>query len=365
MGTGGGGLMARIELERATVISGRTRRLDDVSLAVAQGDFVGIVGPSGSGKSTLLRTVAGLERLASGAIRFDGLDVTAASPGERDVGLVFQEPALLGHLSVRRNVSFPLDVRRRDPEEIRKRVDAEVRALRIEELMRRRPAHLSHGEQQMVQIGRALVRTCRVLLLDEPFAALDEPLRYRMRAEIGMLQEGYGVTTLMSTNDPVDVATLARSVVVLHDGRVIQAGPTTVVRRSPASLGAAAATGSLSMIEMAVVADREGFWLMREDPRGGELVRIRVWTPGLAAHVGSTVVVGVRPEHLVVAATGSVPATIERRVPVPTDSVQCSVAGRLVTAMVEPGVAVSRGDQIRLRLDHLTVFDPATDLAIT
>lgn len=356
--------MARVELERATVISGRTRRLDDVSLAVAQGDFVGVVGPSGSGKSTLLRTVAGLERLASGAIRFDGLDVTTSSPGERDVSLVFQEPALLGHLSVRRNVSFPLDVRRRDPEEIRNRVDAEVRALRIGELMHRNPAHLSHGEQQMVQIGRALVRTSRVLLLDEPFASLDEPLRYRMRAEIGMLQEGYGVTTLMSTNDPLDVATLAKSVVVLHDGRIVQAGPAAVVRRSPASLGAAAATGSLTVIEMTVVADREGFWLMREDPRGGELVRIRAWTPSLAGYVGSNVVVGVRPHDLLVNETGAIPATVERRIPVPTGSVQCSVAGTLVTGTIEPGSAVASGDQVRLRLDHLTVFDPETDLAI-
>ncbi len=356
--------MAWIELERATVISGRTRRLDDVSLAVAEGDFVGVVGPSGSGKSTLLRTVAGLERLASGSIRLAGVDVTTSSPGERDVSLVFQEPALLGHLSVRRNVSFPLDVRRRDPEEIRNRVDAEVRALRIEELMHRHPNELSHGEQQMVQIGRALVRTPRVLLLDEPFASLDEQLRYRMRAEIAMLQEGYGVTTLMSTNDPLDVARLARTVVVMHDGRIVQAGPTDVVRRSPASLGAAAATGSLSVIEMTVVADREGFWLMREDPRGGELVRIRAWTPSLAGYVGSTVAVGVRPQDLLVTETGAIPATVERRIPIPPGNVQCSVAGAVLMAMSDPSTTVASGDAVRLRLDHLVVFDRVTDLAI-
>jgi multiple sugar transport system ATP-binding protein len=357
--------MARIELERATVISGRTRRLDDVSLAVAEGDFVGVVGASGSGKSTLLRAIGGLERLASGTIRFDGVDVTTSRPGERDVSLVFQEPALLGHLNARRNVSFPLDVRHRDREEIRNRVDAEVRALRIEELMHRNPSQLSHGEQQMVQIGRALVRTPRVLLLDEPFASLDEPLRHRMRAEIGMLQEGYGVTTLMSTNDPLDVVTLAKSVVVVHDGRIVQVGPTAAVRRSPVSLVAAAATGHLSVVEMTVVGDREGFWLMREDPRGGELVRIRAWTPGLARYVGSTVVVGVRPEHLVVHATGTIPATVERRIPVPTGSVQCSVAGALLMATTDPSTTVASGDAVHLRIDHLVAFDRATDLAIT
>ena len=357
--------MAAIELERARVVSGGARRLDDVSLAVADGDFVAIVGASGSGKTTLLRTVAGLDSLASGSIRFDGTDVTASSPGERDVSVVFQEPALLGHLNVRRNVSFPLDVRHRDREEIRNRVDAEVRALRIEELMNRHPNELSHGEQQMVQIGRALVHMPRVLLLDEPFAALDEPLRHRMRAEIGMLQEGYGVTTLMSTNDPLDVASLARSVVVIQEGRLAQVGPTAGVRRSPATLVAAAATGWLSLVETTVVADREGFWLVRDDPRGGEQVRIRAWASGLAAHVGSAVVVGVRPEDLVVTSSGSIPAVVERRLPVPTGAVQCEVAGALLMASTDPSTPVASGDAVQLRIDHLVVFDPTTDFAIT
>ena len=267
--------MASVELVRVSLRTGRVVRLDDVSLAVPNGDFVGVVGGSGSGKSTLLRAIAGLEQPTSGLIRIDGRDVTRATPGERDVGMVFQEPALLGHLSVRRNVSFPLDVRRRDADDIRRRVDAEVRALHIERLLVRRPDELSQGEQQMVQIARALVRVPRVLLLDEPFASLDEQLRHRMRAEIAMLQEGYGVTTLMSTNDPLDVMTLVSTLIVLDEGRLVQFGDTAWIRRSPASLPAAAATGPLSLVEMTVVADGRGFWLVRDDPAGGETVRIR------------------------------------------------------------------------------------------
>jgi ABC-type sugar transport system ATPase subunit len=353
--------MAEVELERVTL---RDSRLDDVSLVIPDGAFVGVVGASGSGKSSLLRTIAGLDKPASGQIRFDDRDVTDVAPGGRDVGMVFQEPALLGHLSVRRNVSFPLDVRRREAEDIRQRVDAEVRALHIEQLLMRRPNTLSHGEQQMVQIARALVRVPHVLLLDEPFAALDEQLRHRMRAEIAVLQDGYGVTTLMSTNDPLDVTTLTSLLVVLDEGRLVQFGDTAWVRRSPATLLAAAATGSLSLLPMTVAADREGFWLVREDPGGGELVRVRAWSPALNEYVGSLVTVGVRPDDLVVSDHGAIPAIVERRLPIPAGGVQCAVAGVPVMATTD-GADVVAGQRVRLRLDHLAVFDKLTGTTIT
>ena len=356
--------MASIELVRVSLRTANVARLDDVSLGVASGDFVGVVGGSGSGKSTLLRAVAGLERPTSGVIRIDGRDVTRATPGERDVGMVFQEPALFGHLSVRRNVSFPLDVRRRDADDIRRRVDAEARALRIEELLVRNPNELSRGEQQMVQIARALVRVPEVLLLDEPFASLDEQLRHRMRAEIAILQEGYGVTTLMSTNDPLDVMTLTSTLIVLDEGRVVQFGETASIRRSPATILAAATTGSISLMDMTVVAESEGFWLIRADPAGGELVRIRAWAPALAAHAGSPVVVGIRPEHLVVSDRGSIAAIVERWLPHPTGAVRGVVAGAPLTATTN-GVVVTAGDAVRLRIDHMVVFDKLTGVAIT
>jgi ABC-type sugar transport system ATPase subunit len=355
--------MASIELVRVSLRTGSVLRLDDVSLEIASGDFVGVVGGSGSGKSTLLRAIAGLESPTNGMIRFDGRDVTRATPRERDVGMVFQDPALLGHLSVRRNVSFPLDVRRRDADDIRQRVDAEARALHIEELLVRKPGELAHGEHQMVQIARALVRVPEVLLLDEPFAALDEQTRHRMRAEIALLQDGYGVTTLMSTNDPLDVMGLTSTLIVLDEGRLVQFGDTDWIRRSPATMSAAAATGPLSLVEMTVVADGQGFWLMREDPAGGELVRLRAWAPALAAHAGSSVTVGIRPEHLVVAERGSIPAIVERRVPIPTDSAVCRVAGAPLIVTTK-GAAVADGDAIRLRVDHMVVFDKLTGIAI-
>ena len=356
--------MAGIEFIQVTVRSGRTVRLHDVTVSIPDGEFVAVVGGSGSGKSTVLRTIAGLDRVASGVVRMNGRDVTGAAPGERDVAMVFQRSALIGHLDVRRNVSFPLDVRRHDAADIRRRVDAETRALHIEDLLERAPAQLSAGEQQMVQIARALVRVPTVLLLDEPFSSLDDTLRRRMRSEISMLQAGYGVTTVMATNDVDDVRALSSMVVVLDEGRLVQSGPTATVYRSPSTLLAAIVTGPLSQLEMTVVADRSGFWLLREDPAGGELVRLRVWQPGLTSYVGDTVVVAVRPDDVVIVDHGAVPAVVSRVLPAQFGGVQCSVAGAHVTVMSAPGAPPSIGDAVRLRVDHPMLFDRVTGAAI-
>lgn len=356
--------MASLVLDRVVVEGAARRRLDEVSIDVDDGDFIGVIGGSGSGKTTLLRAVAGLDRVISGHVRIGGRDMTRDEPRDRDVGMVFQAPALIGHLSARRNVSFPLEVRRHDADEIRNRVDAEARALHIERLLEREPSTLSYGEQQLVQIARALVRAPRLLLLDEPFASLDEHLRSRMRAEIALLQAGYGVTTLMATNDPADVMSLTTSLVVLDEGRVVQHGATSLVRESPATLTAAAATGSLSLIDMTVVADGTGYWLVREDPRGGEPVRIRVWSPAYRAHVGSVVTVAFRPEQLVVSPTGAIPAIVERRLPISRGGVRCSVAGASLMVTAEHAGGLTQGDAVRLRIDHLVAFDKLTDTAI-
>ncbi len=356
--------MATVDFHHVTVRSGRTTRLDDVTMSVPDGALLAVVGASGSGKTSLLRAVAGLDALDRGRVRLDGRDITALDPGEREVGMVFQSPALIGHLSARRNVSFPLDVRRMEAEEIRKRVDAEVRALHIEGLMERDPATLSAGEQQMVQIARALVRVPTVLLLDEPFASLDDQLGRRMRAEMALLQSGYGVTTLMATNDCDDVEALAGLVAVLDDGRLVQFGDTAAVRRNPVNLLAAVATGHLSLIEMTVIAEQRGFWLVREDPAGGELVRIRSWASGLVAHVGTTVTVGVRPQDVEIGDTGTIPATVASTAYLGAGGVTCTVAGVHVAVAAPVGPRPAIGSAVRLRLHHHVAFERIGDRTI-
>jgi ABC-type sugar transport system ATPase subunit len=356
--------MAAVDLDHVTVRSGTTIRLSEVTMSIGNGAVVAVVGGSGSGKTSLLRAVAGLDPIDRGSVRFDGRDVTHWAPGEREVGMVFQSPALIGHLSVRRNVSFPLDIRRLAVEEIRQRVDAEVRALHIEELMGRDPSTLSVGEQQMVQIARALVRVPQVLLLDEPFASLDDLLRRRMRAEVAMLQAGYGVTTLVATNDCADVEALAGVVAVLDDGRLVQVAETAAVRRFPASMWAAVATGPLSLIEMTVIAEQRGFWLQREDPAGGELVRLRSWAGALAGYVGQRVTVGIRPEDVEVSDTGSIPAIVERTAQFGAGGITCAVAGASVTVTAPSGQRPAIGSAVRLRLHHHVVFDRLDDRTI-
>ncbi len=355
--------MGAVDLVHVSVDIGGERVLRDVSIDVPDGELVAIVGPSGSGKTTALRVVAGLAAASAGTVRIGGADVTGEPPAARDVGMVFQQPALFPNRNVRRNVSFPLEVRRQAVAEIRRRVEAEVRALHIEELLLRRPAQLSRGEAQMVQIARALVRVPTVLLLDEPFAALDAELRRRMRVEVGILQRGYGVTTLMTTNDPADVAALPDRIVVLDRGRIVQVGAHSEIHRSPATLNAAMTTGALSTIPVTVEADRDGFWLVRSDPAGGRAVRVRAWTPSLADRVGEKVMLGVRPDDVAIAAGGQLRGRVERVVPGAPPTVSCDIAGRPLWVRATKA-RVEVGDVIDLRLDHSSLFDATSGHAI-
>ena len=265
--------MASVSLTDVSVELGRDAVLDRISLDVDDGTFAAVVGPSGAGKSTLLRVIAGLVKPVSGSIRFGGVDITRVDPADRDIGMVFQTPALLPNRNVGRNVQFPLEIRRATADAIRDRVTAEARALRIEHLLRADPATLSRGEQQLVQIARTMVRTPRVLLLDEPFAPLDEHQRSRMRSEIRMLQRGYAVTTIMATNDPVDAMSLASMVIVLDGtpGRIVQFGTPHEVHDEPATLDVASATGPMWTLPVRVEPDGDGFWLVHAGAARAEL----------------------------------------------------------------------------------------------
>ncbi len=367
--------MVDVRIRNLAVEFGRETVLTDCQVTIPDGSFTAVVGPSGSGKSTLLRAIAGLTPIEHGRVEFGGHVVSSRDPAERNVGMVFQTPVLFPHRSVRRNVSFPLELRKQTLDSIRQSVDAESRAMHIEHLLSRGPRHLSRGEQQLVQIARTMVRRPSVLLLDEPFAPLDEHLRRRMRAEIMMLQAGYGVTTLMATNDPDDVSALATDVVVLGPidaaGEVggqatsrahtaVQAGSRATVFDEPVSIAAASAMGVIWRLDVRVEADHDGFWLTTPPDRGG--LRYRAWSPALRSHVGASVTVAVREGDFVIDERGDLDAVIDRVVPGPANSVMCRVGNRVVSASAGDKRVDSlvRDDRIRLRIRRFLIFDPRT-----
>jgi sulfate transport system ATP-binding protein len=217
---------------------GTFRALDDVSLEVPKGSLVALLGPSGSGKTTLLRIVAGLESPDSGAVHIDGVDATHAEPGERRIGLVFQHYALFRHMTVFENVAFGLRVlpraRRPREDEIRAKCTRLLRLVRLEDQAQRHPSQLSGGQRQRIALARALAVDPRVLLLDEPFGALDAGVRAELRGWLRRLHDEIGVTSLLVTHDQDEALSVADHVVVMNEGRVEEQGPPDAVYRAPA-----------------------------------------------------------------------------------------------------------------------------------
>ena len=348
--------MASLTLIGVDVSLDKTDVLKRVSVAVPDGSFVAVVGPSGAGKSTLLRAVAGLVPVRRGEVLINGVDVTMSRPGDRDVSMLFQDPALLSRRNVARNVGLPLELRRQTAAEIRTRVSAEARSLQIEHLLNSAPETLSRGEQQLVQIARALVRVPQLLVLDEPLASLDQPRRASLRSELRMLQRGYGVTTLMATNDPLDAVTLADLVVVLGDtpATVLQVGAPREVYANPVDLDAARTLGDLSTLPVLVSDDGDGFWLS-----SGSQLRLRAWQPALASYVGANVTLGLRSDDLHRDERGEVRAVLERIVPGSSSPLLCRIGERRVMAS-----GMADGDEVgatvALRVQSPLLFDPDT-----
>ena len=224
-----------IEARRITKRFGEFVALDDVSVDVPAGSLTALLGPSGSGKSTLLRIVAGLERPDGGEVWLDGEDVTRRTPQRRGVGFVFQHYAAFKHMTVRENVAFGLKIRRRPRSEIGPRVDELLELVQLSGLAKRYPAQLSGGQRQRMGLARALAVDPKVLLLDEPFGALDARVRKELRQWLRRLHDETHTTTVIVTHDQEEAMDVADRVVVMNAGRIEQAAPPRELYDSPAN----------------------------------------------------------------------------------------------------------------------------------
>jgi iron(III) transport system ATP-binding protein len=222
--------------------------VDAVDLDVEEGGFTCLIGPSGCGKTTLLRMLAGLETANAGSVEIEGRDVSAASPAERGVGMVFQSYALFPNMTVASNVGFGA-AKTLKRAELDAKVEALLRTVGLEGYDRRRPHELSGGQQQRVAIARALATEPRILLLDEPLSALDPLIRDQLRAELKALQRRLGVTTVMVTHDQAEALAVADTIAVMRSGRIEQVGSPETIYQEPASLFVAAFVGAANVLE--------------------------------------------------------------------------------------------------------------------
>jgi multiple sugar transport system ATP-binding protein len=284
--------MSRIVLDRISKLFGDdVVAVDDVSLEIADGEFMVLVGPSGCGKSTILRMIAGLEDVTAGEIMIGDRQVTDLEPKARDIAMVFQSYALYPHMTVEQNLAFGLKLRKTPKGELKQRVFDAARILGLLPLLQRRPAELSGGQRQRVAMGRAMVREPQAFLMDEPLSNLDAKLRVQMRGQLMLLHERLKTTTVYVTHDQVEAMTLGERVAVLRDGVLQQVDTPQELYRHPTNLFVAAFIGSppMNLVEARVRAGRLEFggW----DLPSGDGV-------DLSAYEGKSVILGVRPSDM-------------------------------------------------------------------
>jgi multiple sugar transport system ATP-binding protein len=239
--------MGSITLNKVSKTFGEAKVIPSIDLEINDGEFVVFVGPSGCGKSTLLRLIAGLEDVSGGKIMIDGKDVTDAAPAARGLAMVFQSYALYPHMSVRKNIAFPLKMAKMEQSAIDKKVDDAARVLNLTDYLERRPSQLSGGQRQRVAIGRAIVREPSAFLFDEPLSNLDAALRGTMRLEISELHHQLKTTMIYVTHDQIEAMTMADKIVVLNRGNIEQVGSPLDLYRSPRNLFVAGFIGSPKM----------------------------------------------------------------------------------------------------------------------
>ena len=290
------GAQPYVRLEKLTKKFGDFVAVDDVSLNIYRGEIFCLLGGSGSGKTTLLRMMAGFERPTEGRIWIDGVDVTDMPPYERPVNMMFQSYALFPHMSVQNNVAFGLRQDKVTQGEIDDRVAEILKLVRMEQLVKRMPHQLSGGQRQRVALARALVKRPKLMLLDEPLAALDKKLREHTQFELLNIQETLGVTFVVVTHDQEEAMTLATRIGVMNHGEIVQIGTPSDIYEYPSSRFVADFIGSVNMFEGRLIEDEPDYVRVTSDELGGTFHVGH----GVSAAPDATVWVALRPEKIVV-----------------------------------------------------------------
>jgi putative spermidine/putrescine transport system ATP-binding protein len=348
-----------LELDRIFHAFGDTPVVDGVSIAIAPGELVALLGPSGCGKTTLLKIVAGFNRQVAGQVRIGSAVVDHLPPNRRRVGIVFQNYALFPHMTVAQNVAYGLDVMRIERGAKAARVQEMLGLVRMDGLADRYPRQLSGGQQQRVAIARALAVRPAILLLDEPFAALDKALRLDMQIELKRIQRNAGTTTILVTHDQEEALSLADRVALLNRGKLEQFAPPTEIYDRPASLFVNTFVGTANVLG-GRVAVKEGANYRIDLDVGGSIL---AGSPA-ALQPGMVVRVCLRPEALVVTAhPDGLPATVEVGLPLGSTIVhELRLADGTALKSTEPRKSGDEprptGTQVRLRQQSPAIAFP-------
>ena len=280
--------------------AGGVKAVDNLSIEIADGEFLVLVGPSGCGKSTALKMIAGLEEITSGEVSIGGEVVNDYAARDRDIAMVFQSYALYPHMTVFDNIAFSLQIARLPKKEIEARVAAVARILQLEDYLKRRPGNLSGGQRQRVAMGRAIIRQPSVFLMDEPLSNLDAKLRVQMRSEIAQIQRRLRVTTIYVTHDQVEAMTMGDRVALMRDGVLQQIDTPSNIYNKPANTFVASFIGSpaMNLYKARLEGNSDACTLILGKATLAVPATVFAEHPSLAAKIGGDIVVGIRPEDM-------------------------------------------------------------------
>ena len=363
------------------VYDNKVTAVHDFNLNIEDKEFIVLVGPSGCGKSTSLRMIAGLEDISGGELYIDGKLVNDIAPKDRDIAMVFQNYALYPHMTVFENMAFGLKLRKVPKDEIERKVNEAAKILDLTHLLDRKPKAMSGGQRQRVALGRAIVRSPKVFLLDEPLSNLDAKLRAQMRTEIAKIHKKLGTTFIYVTHDQTEAMTMGDRIVCMKDGFVQQIDTPQNLYENPVNKFVAGFLGSPQMNFIdAELKEEYGQYIVEFGAANGRGNRYQIIVPeskvneDLAAYVGKEIVLGVRPEsihdeemYLSNASTGIIEANVEITEMMGAETyLYLLCEGIPLTARVSPRSTARSGDDIKVAIDpnRIHIFDKETEKAI-